>query len=109
MVLGGLTAPLVSWLKIPNEIDGTLDLKNIEAVFNDEEKDYLCAIKATRDKWEAYLLIHGSDNAHNANNGTARGRDETAWEAIKQDALSAAKRSVERIQVRSLPPTHSDT
>ena len=72
VVLGGLTAALVSWLKIPNEIDGTLDLDDFE--FNDEEQDYLEALQQTLDKWERYLLIHGSDTADNHSQATARGR-----------------------------------
>ena len=102
MVLGGLTAPLVSWLKIPNEIDGTLDVDKIMELFNEEETEYLLAIDEGFAKWEAYLLIHGRDNAHNHSDATAQGRADKAWHLASMAKAAAidARHRVAKAQVR---------
>ena len=112
MVLGGLTAPLVSWLKIPNEIDGTLDVDKIMELFNEEETEYLLAIDEGFAKWEAYLLIHGRDNAHNHSDATAQGRADKAWHLASMAKAAAidARHRVAKAQVRCLPssnPVHN--
>ena len=114
MVLGGLTAPLVSWLKIPNEIDGTLDVDKIMELFNEEETEYLLAIDEGFAKWEAYLLIHGRDNAHNHSDATAQGRADKAWHLASMAKAAAidARHRVAKAQVRCLPssnPVHMES
>merc|ERR1712166_316952 len=74
IVLGGLTTPLVLWLKIPNEGNGTLDVQSF--VFTDDEKKWLHSIDALEERWAERLLVNGTDTAKTLSSGNAKGKSE---------------------------------
>ena len=79
IVLGGVTTPLVGWLKIPNEGDGSLDVSSFE--FTEKEMEWLGDIDALEERLAKYFLVNGTDTNKSHSEGTARGRSDAAWKA----------------------------
>lgn len=81
VVFGGLTVPLVTFLGIPNEIDGSLDLAEFQ--FTEEEANYLDAIDKTFARIENALLVHAGQQQTFSTSD--RGRHASLWEyKVKQ-------------------------
>ena len=79
MVLGGLTTPLVSHLKIPNETDKTLDVSEFE--FTADEIEFLMQIDTLQNTMARYLLVHGTDNPEiGFDDAKHRGRQANRWQ-----------------------------
>ena len=79
IVLGGLTTPLVGWLKIPNEGDGSLDVSSFE--LTEKELEWLRDIDTLEERLAKYLLVNGTDTTKSHSEGTERGRSDAAWKA----------------------------
>jgi hypothetical protein len=79
VVLGGLTTPLVSHLKIPNETDKTLDVSEFE--FTADEIQFLMQIDTLQNTMARHLLVHGTDNPEiGFDNGKQQGRQAERWQ-----------------------------
>lgn len=82
MIFGGLTAPLVTFLGISNEVDGSLDLADFQ--FTEEEAKYLEEIETTFARIEDMLLVHtGQTQTFSTSD---RGRHASLWEHKVQQA-----------------------
>ena len=79
LILGGLTTPLVSYLKIPNESENTLNVSEFE--FTASESEFLMDIEKLQNKLAYYLLVHGTDNAEvTFDDGKKKGRQSNMWQ-----------------------------
>jgi NhaP-type Na+/H+ or K+/H+ antiporter/ABC-type branched-subunit amino acid transport system substrate-binding protein len=78
IVLGGLTTPMVLWLKIPNEGNGTLDVSTFE--FTEKEKKWLQRIDKVEERWAQRLLVNGTKTVKTLGNN-AKGKSESKWHA----------------------------
>lgn len=86
MVLGGLTTPLVSYLKIPNERDKTLNVSHFKFTFN--EIQFLMRIDELSDKVAQYLLVHGKNNAGlDFDDQKAAGRQANTWQTKLRNVI----------------------
>lgn len=83
LILGGVTTPLVSLLKIPNEGEGTLNVSEFE--FTMKEIEFLMKIDRLDDNLAAHLLVNGVDNAEiEFNEQTAKGLEANLWQQKMQ-------------------------
>lgn len=87
VVLGGLTKPLVQFLGIKNEVDGTMDLSEFQ--FTEEEAEYLGSIETMFARLEKLLLTHTGQK--NSFSNSARGRHASLWEAKVQEAITRGR------------------
>ena len=79
LILGGLTTPLVSYLKIPNESEDTLNVSEFE--FTASETQFLMDIDKLQNKVARYLLVHGTDNVEvTFDDGKTKGRQSNMWQ-----------------------------
>jgi hypothetical protein len=81
ILLGGATTPLVRFLGLRSEVEGTLDLGEFE--FTEEEADYLSSIEGIFARLEEVLLIQ-VDNPFSTSTG--RGRHASLWESKINEA-----------------------
>jgi hypothetical protein len=79
IILGGLTTPLVSYLKIPNESENTLNVADFE--FTASEIQFLMRIDELQDRLARYLLVHGTNNVEVAfDDAKKKGRQSNLWQ-----------------------------
>jgi hypothetical protein len=87
VVLGGMTAPLVSFLGINNEHDKTLDMSHFN--FSEKEAELLQAWEEMSEKWFNFLLIPDTSNKvmMTARTHFKRLKHEEFWRQQQQQAI----------------------
>lgn len=81
VILGGLTTPLVQYLRIPNATEGTLDVSKFS--FSAHEQRWLRHIDTLETKLARWLLVHGVATSKTFSQSppeTRRGETSSAWE-----------------------------
>ena len=78
VILGGMTAPLVSCLNIPNQSDGNLEESDFE--FDDDDVEYLFKMERFQAHCYRLLLVHGEQNM-DTHLSTIRGDYKLFWMA----------------------------
>ena len=84
IIFGGVTAPLLTFLGISNEVDGSLDLADFH--FTEEEAKHLEEIETTFARIEDMLLVHAGQTQTFSTSD--RGRHASLWEHKVQQAKS---------------------
>lgn len=83
VLLGGLSIPLIKFLGIPNESDGTMDLEEFE--FTEDEANYLSSLEGFFIKLESMLLIPSADD-DSFSAASGRGRHASLWQKKVDEA-----------------------